>query len=136
MWLSRILQECALFSFSDLCRLLSWIFHPTSSLSNTVYTLSAVSVDIVSSLGYTVTVKSSFLDESGSAYFTCTASAKAIKGYTLTWSMAVMGLAALVMGGATYYQRQRRVAKIDLLTEEENAVAGNFEMMGDRGVTV
>jgi hypothetical protein len=91
-------------------------------------------------LGWSVTVTSTIEDISGSSTplgtTTCKYSVKAVKGYSMTYTSAFVGVAALCMSAAAFFHRKRRVAKIDLLTEEDRAVTGSFEMMSDRSVAV
>jgi len=65
---------------------------------------------------------------------TCTNSISAKSSSQMAWTGALLGVAALCMGTAAYMRRKRRLGKIDLITEEERAVTGDFEMMTDRGI--
>jgi len=66
----------------------------------------------------------------------CTSTISAKNRTTVAATSAVLVMVALCMGAAGYMHRKRRVAKINLATEEERAVTGEFEMMSDRAVAV
>lgn len=87
--------------------------------------------------GYSVSVTTTIQDYSdGSVYSVCENSISTQANYTATWTGAFVGAALLVAGVTACMARRRKTAVIDLASEEERAISGNFEMMSDTGVTV